>query len=880
MPRPDTPSSLSHASSNPATAPSARSIFPKGPSFTIDNFQNQDFIVKDFVESLTDSALPTNRQSGPSSQAAFDPKPFIRAFEHALSRLSTLSEDLETQTTERQTNVRRAEAQHNQTLDSLVRKLDLSIDSFHKLDTSLNPSNGTINGHGDADAGGNAAVRIGEKLEELDKQRRRALDARFLIQCWTEVSDRGDLTSLEDVRRRGGGDGKVRCAVIARQLLRISQRLDQASWSQVTSGKRDRPGASEVNGTRDHHRNGHNTRELIEKFSETLEKDLLKQFDEFYRRQDFDGMRECSNVLYDFNGGASVVALFVNQHQFFIDRSQLITEEVEGDRETWERLADPDADPPGVEPSLQALIDEVKVVVQEESAIIKRAFPYYELVLGKFLQRVFQQSIQQRLELVLEKANSISSLAFLRSLQAARSSLNTLVEDLKAHGLTEHPDSISSQTSTVLDQQLDELFVPYLVGSSYIEREKKSLEELYSSLLFKFTIYHSRRKKHPQTFLSTLAQTSSSLLASAKESYLDRLDSSDLTPFQKTMLLRVAGLKDSGGKMNNANGDEIEVGEEDGVVDIRGAKRMLRWMAEGVGRGLELSPGGGDVARDVQGLGGLVVRHLGGIYVETALDAASDTATTLETSKSTPPDLPSFLTPLRSCIPTTSLLQTFLSTVLLPLASANFSVKREMEKQTSGLVKGVEEKVNGVLQRAVDVILNWVGRLLSTQGRSDYRPRDGAIGPLSPNLHLLNAHLLLPPLLHILLEHFKRFPVSPPGALMLTKDLTAYAEVLKRFPTGGKDGEGVAVGGGGGGGVTDGTGGGGAGSGGGGGGGIKARIDILGEVGTLFVLRGDVVAERLAGAGAGAGGGGAAAGRLSKEDVKVYLKMREDRGGL
>jgi hypothetical protein len=60
----------------------------------------------------------------------------------------------------------------------------------------------------------------------------------------------------------------------------------------------------------------------------------------------------------------------------------------------WERLADPDAEPPGVEASLQSLIDEVKVVVQEESFIIKRAFPYYELVLGRFLQRVFQQSVR------------------------------------------------------------------------------------------------------------------------------------------------------------------------------------------------------------------------------------------------------------------------------------------------------------------------------------------------------------------------------------------------------------------------------------------------------------------------------------------------------
>jgi exocyst complex component 5 len=262
--------------------------------------------------------------------------------------------------------VRRAEIQHDQTLDTLGRKLDQSIDSFNTLDISLNQPNG-VNGsdrNGRSDAGGLVAVQIGERLEELDKQRRRALDATFLIQCWMEVSEEGRLTSLEDmIRRQSSGENKVRCAIIARQLMRMSQRLDPASWAQTNGTKKVNGITNGVVGYR-----GHNTRELIEKFSETLEKDLLKQFDDSYRRQNFDDMLECAKVLHDFNGGSSVVALFVNQHQFFIDRSQLITEEVTTDNETWERLADPDSDPPGVEPSLQSLIDEIRVVMQDESS--------------------------------------------------------------------------------------------------------------------------------------------------------------------------------------------------------------------------------------------------------------------------------------------------------------------------------------------------------------------------------------------------------------------------------------------------------------------------------------------------------------------------------
>jgi hypothetical protein len=68
------------ASINSRGGGSVRSIFPNGPSFTLENFSNKDFIVRDFVEDLSDSATPVNRRSGPG-QAAFDPKPLIRTFE-------------------------------------------------------------------------------------------------------------------------------------------------------------------------------------------------------------------------------------------------------------------------------------------------------------------------------------------------------------------------------------------------------------------------------------------------------------------------------------------------------------------------------------------------------------------------------------------------------------------------------------------------------------------------------------------------------------------------------------------------------------------------------------------------------------------------------
>jgi hypothetical protein len=350
-------------------------------------------------------------------------------------------------------------------------------------------------------------------------------------------------------------------------------------------------------------------------------------------------------------------------------------------------MADPDAETPGVEPSLQSLVDEVKVVVQEESAIIKRAFPYYEEVLGRFLQRVFQQSIQQRLEMVLDKASSVSSLAFLRCLQTSRNYISALVDDLKVHGLTEHPDSISTQTAVIIDQQLEDLFVPYFVGSSYIEREKKNLEELFTSLMFKFTAYHARRKKAATTFISSLAKSGSEFLASAKEAYINRLDSPDFTPTQKKALLRIAGLKES---------TDSDLTDADGQLNVAFAKRMLKWLAECVGRGLELSVTS-ETPKDVSILLNLLLSVMGEGYIEVSLDAALDAAATQETAK-TEPDF-AFLPNLHAAISITNLMVTCINTVLIPLAAGGITIRREMEKRTNMQISRIEEKINTIEQK-------------------------------------------------------------------------------------------------------------------------------------------------------------------------------------
>ena len=127
----------------------------------------------------------------------------------------------------------------------------------------------------------------------------------------------------------------------------------------------------------------------------------------------------------------------------------------------------------------------------------------------------YHLQIQQHLEQLLNRISSSSDLAFLRILQLVHHQTSMLVEDLKAYELPTfvprspadsdinktfdvplpvagHSSAISTSTTTLLETALEELFVPYTEGQRYIEKESKSLADLYAGLLIAFTRYHVR----------------------------------------------------------------------------------------------------------------------------------------------------------------------------------------------------------------------------------------------------------------------------------------------------------------------------------------------------------------------------------------------------
>ena len=66
--------------------------------------------------------------------------------------------------------------------------------------------------------------------------------------------------------------------------------------------------------------------------------------------------------------------------------------------------------------------------------------------------------------------------------------------------------------------------------------------------------------------------------------------------------------------------------------------------------------------------------------------------------------------------------------MLIPLASTNITIKREMEKTSNLAIDRSEEKIDAIMQKSIAIVTAWVSKLLARQLKTDFRPRDDAIG--------------------------------------------------------------------------------------------------------------------------------------------------------
>jgi len=558
------------------------------------------------------------------------------------------------------------------------------------------------------------------------------------------------------------------------------------------------------------------TRENIDRYCEKFEKDMLHLFDRAYRKGDPKMMHHCAQTLLDFNGGASCVQVYVNQHDFFINR---VREAGNMEEQLWHTLPDPEVSPPNAEAGLHELFQESRATVGQEAQIVQAVFPNPPFVMQVFLQRVFAQSIQQYMEQLVNRAAGVSDLAFLRILQLVHQQTSLLVEDLKAYEVTSimprsptdmsdfnltlnaAPTSAATTTaatvSTMLETAMEELFVPYTEGQRYLERESKSLGELYASYLAAFTRFHERTHKGAKSSMfDRMVNQLSAAAATASTS-----TPSTTSEKAAAALMRFGGLS-SNSERNQERPGEEPLREEDGQVSVEVAERMLKWHAEAIGRCVELS-NAADVPKHAFSLLRVLAAAIGSAYIETALETAY---ARLEAGDAKSEPSLQALTVLHEVDLICHLWQHYVNMALLPLASGSVTIRREMVVFNNQSVSRIEGAANHLMQRLADAIINWLSIQLAKQKRNDFKPRNDDLSfarvntepcvaccetlervrdAAKANLSGKNLEVFLSEIgvaFHsLLLDHLRKFPVSATGGLMLAKDIKSYQDTIGTF---------------------------------------------------------------------------------------------------
>lgn len=840
---------------------------------TLSTFQGA-FNANEFVSALCEDFMEQAR-----SQPVFDARPFAERFAKAVHELQGIKSKVQERSTALNSAVQVSQSVYTKKLRQLTNNFDATQSSFEMLQSRISEV-------------GRTAIRIGEQLEALDRQRTRASETQDLIEFYYMFA-RGSSEKLDKLRKEGGRDGRLKAATMLRRLAVISREVD-------------------IEGS-------HETREVIERYCEQFERDMLRLFDKYYRRSDPKMMSHIAHVLQRFNGGMSCINIYVNQHDFFISKHRIAETEQIGTSHLWTCITDPNSPPPRAEPSLDALYTEIKRTVELEAQIIAAVFPTPLLVMQLFLRRVFAQSVQSYVETIMrcameadEKAAGASArhdptldtagLAFLRMLHVTRSATLLLVADLKKvdlrsagitvssapysssslDGLFALPsgeadallgsDAYSSEQlaaaggsvlGAMLDQSVEEMFFSYLEQVRYMDRECRVLSGLYAQALHRFFTWHEHMLKASRAnatifsrvreqFTGGTGSFGSSVAFSTLSDSAGYGAAPQVSSF-KRLVDRARGIRAPEEEAPLPVGNDPD---ERGELSLALAERLLCWHAEALGRCVDLC-----AASDVPKNTFILLRVLTDAYLKAYVEAALETATVqmfgYDVRAPTPPDIGT-LTLVRRVDELTELWQHYIQTAVLPLTASSVTIRRETAIYNNHNMLRVEGKCEALLQKYTDNLLGYIAARLSTQKRTDYSPRndDVALTQLNtePCLAIVDT---LETLEHdaremmsertcealftevgigfhaLLCDHLKKYTVNATGGLMLTKDLAMYQDVCSRF--------GVPI--------------------------VNDRFEMLRQLGALFIVQPSVLKSYMR------------EGHLSSVDealLRPYLHRRQD----
>ncbi|ODV97894.1 hypothetical protein PACTADRAFT_52988 [Pachysolen tannophilus NRRL Y-2460] len=755
---------------------------------TLDNFLN-GLTVPEFIEQLSkDHSLKSGEVN---SVEYLDPKPYIRTFESTLTQLKKLSEEGNAKKQKSEAEVSQYEILHSKN----VLKIASIVDSMHSKFTSLDEAVTNVS---------SILSPLGESLQKSVKSKENLSSVVFLVRCYNDFYKNGICEELDELQSSNRQQDNKKCMSTISKLLKFSEKLIS---NDLTNSKE--------------------CHELILKYSENLEKHLLNICEESYKNQDFETLRENSDLLFNFNGGGSVIQLFINQSEIFHQEINDINDNI-ADYDVWSLFKDIDNHKFECDRKSVELFEFIELSIKTESRAIVKVFDNSIAVLKIFIERIYAQILSNRVALLLNYSLKVSNLTYVRYFYCLYKSIAKLTSDLKDFFATNELDD-NNDLAAVLDQSFSDLFTGY--KKNYFESEHKSLEEIIYSTVAKFEMINEKLVKDQKLsqrikkfnknsgsdndleLANSINDTATISTNRLSNTILEKSKLSSLSHFINSHLERSSSTKEHQKVIRSKilNEPITNTGNNYNIqMDFDKVDRMIMATGESILRILEITPAKSSeyFLRILE----IVIVGIGKSYIDVALEVSYNVGIIQQDYKNSNYLNFQYLNVINQTNEILSVISSMVKSVILPLIVNSPQIKNRLIALMNGYLTRCELAITFIMKDTLQLISNKIAFNLSKQKKKDFLIKNSSdleliqenteaceetclflnnilsqllriFGLKNQNLKKLLIEINFILLNHLLL-HLKKFQINENGGLVLTQDIVRYQSVITEFRVG------------------------------------------------------------------------------------------------
>lgn len=732
---------------------------------TSDNFLS-GLTVNEFVTEL--SKDQASKQNAPAAVNAsipenkqLDAKPFIRTFESVLKELKKLQKETLSRSGQLTQQVSQMEISHAKSIMVSRGQLKDIVQNYDQLDHKLSAVTQVVS-------------PLGTKLEKSIKQKNAYIKSVELISFYASFLEEGDCPELNKLLESSDKRDICQGALILKSLLILTKKLDTKSV----------PKTQEVT-------------QIIEQLGTDFEVRILQGFNAAYRENDYSRLHQLAWILDTFNNGVNIIKNFTDKHQFFEESSNFSAKEsaLFTDDVFKAELMNPDSHILKYDEKVVEYIQSVFNAIENESKVVATVFENKAPnVMHLFIEKVFELKLRPLVVFLLNSALSLSSLAYVRSLQSYFSITNNSVKQL-AEFLSNLKMDSDGKVSACLEKCWKNLFIDILFDrSKYFEVEKRTLENVLVQKASDFNISFDSDIR-PRSLANKL---------------------NEVTDFKSSPELKILTSR-SGGRFSQLNlflKNKFEKRfehENPAQLNITSKKidrdyftlsyidLMIKCSVESLARVTELVPA---IADDFTYE--LVETSLIGVidsYIESALEVAHAQLNSIDIHRETSIEL-KFLKYISTATEMISIVSAYIKSIVLPLLQNCPSIKRKVIALSNAYFKKCELLMNLLIVETSKLLNQKFTLILSKQKRKDFLSKSQdfldqdtettteLVNVLSSvysqsALYLKNGNLkafltkLGDNLFEQLLNHYKKFQVSSTGGVIVTKDIIAFQTAVE-----------------------------------------------------------------------------------------------------